>query len=323
MCGGRACVRQRFGLPGEGTDGNPAIDFRRILEDENIISKPAQSLYTVVGGVVLSGPRQNAPPRIVLKMPRTKNIPRRCEGEDPAVRDQQCAAAALTAAPAPAPHHDALHAKRAGASGVTIKEEEKEEQEEEEEEEEEEETPDDQRRDRLGLAPGVARTPPSGLRTALAAAPAHAPAPHHPAMGGAGASGVTLVKEETEQEETLAQLRDRLGLSARVPAPGMRPTFVHIKVEDSTSGQDTEGEEEDKGWEGEGEEEGEAVREEVEGEYEEEGGGEEEAEEGEDGEVEYRDLPGGGSKRKRAEDTAAPSSKSSPPPPGIRGREVG
>jgi len=59
---------------------------------------------------------------------------------------------------------------------------------------------------------------------------------------GAGASGVT-VKEE-EEEETLGQLRDRLGLETaawRAPVAGPRATFVHIKVEDTTSGEDTDG----------------------------------------------------------------------------------
>jgi hypothetical protein len=72
-----------------------------------------------------------------------------------------------------------------------------------------------------------------------------APAPQSsaPPLVGAGASGVT-VKEE-EEEETLGQLRDRLGLgpgAARVPVAGPRATFVHIKVEDTTSGEDTDGE---------------------------------------------------------------------------------
>jgi len=43
----------------------------------------------------------------------------------------------------------------------------------------------------------------------------------------------------------LGQLRDRLELApglARVPAPGPRAVFLHIKVEDSTSGEETDGE---------------------------------------------------------------------------------
>jgi len=74
-----------------------------------------------------------------------------------------------------------------------------------------------------------------------------------------------------EEEETLGQLRDRVVLaSARAAVPGPRATFVHIKVEDSTSGEDTdrewgggdgEGGEGDRGettgWAGDGEVEGE------------------------------------------------------------------
>jgi len=58
------------------------------------------------------------------------------------------------------------------------------------------------------------------------------------------------VKEEEEEEETLGQLRDRLGLgpgAARVQVPGSRAVFVHIKVEDTTSGEDTDGEGEEEG----------------------------------------------------------------------------
>jgi hypothetical protein len=106
---------------------------------------------------------------------------------------------------------------------------------------------------------------------ALAAAPAPAPAPASaPApgpnngglAGGARASrGATpIIKKEEEEEETLGQLLDRLapGLT-RVPGP--RATFVHIKVEDSSSGDDTDGEgglgggEEATGRKGDGEEE--------------------------------------------------------------------
>jgi len=148
---------------------------------------------------------------------------------------------------------------------------------------------------------------------ALAAAPA--PAPHHgqpPVAVVAGASGVTLVKEEKEEEETLAQLRDRLDLagSARVPAPGRRATFVHIKVEDSTSGEDTDGGEGDTGrWgeqgegEGEGEGEGDGEKEaEEEGEGEGEGeGGEEEVEAKGEEEEEVAGDQIGGDKKKRAD----------------------
>ena len=70
-----------------------------------------------------------------------------------------------------------------------------------------------------------------------------AAAPHHSNGGpaqGVGGSGETLMKKE-EEEDTLGQLRDRLGLVpglARVPGP--RTVFVHIKVEDITSGEDTD-----------------------------------------------------------------------------------
>ena len=81
-----------------------------------------------------------------------------------------------------------------------------------------------------------------GIAT-LAAAPAPAPAPApHPNNGPSGAAGETPIKQE-EEEETLGQLRDRLGPGlARVPAPGPRAAFVHIKVEDTTSGEDPDGE---------------------------------------------------------------------------------
>ena len=95
----------------------------------------------------------------------------------------------------------------------------------------------------------------------------------------------TPIKKEDE-EETLGQLRDRLRLTpglARVPAPGRRAAFVHIKVEDSSSGEDTDGEggkEEATGGEGNGEEE---VEKEVE-----EGGDDDEVDD--DEEEEPRDL---------------------------------
>jgi hypothetical protein len=100
-----------------------------------------------------------------------------------------------------------------------------------------------------------------------------------------------LVKKE-EEEETLGQLRDRLGLTpglARVATPGRRAVFVHIKVEDSSSGEDTDGEgeggggEEATGWEGAGEVE------EDEGEVEEVEEVEEEEEEGKEEDAEPRD----------------------------------
>ena len=59
-------------------------------------------------GISLNAAAAAAPP-IVPKMSRTKNVPRRCEGGDHAVREQQrAAAAAAAAAPALAPHQDAL-----------------------------------------------------------------------------------------------------------------------------------------------------------------------------------------------------------------------
>jgi hypothetical protein len=68
-----------------------------------------------------------------------------------------------------------------------------------------------------------------------------APAPHHIArpLVGAGASRVT-VKEE-EEVETVGQLRDRLWLGPAAPAPGPRVVRVHIKVEEISSGEDTDG----------------------------------------------------------------------------------
>jgi len=103
---------------------------------------------------------------------------------------------------------------------------------------------------------------------APAPAPARAPAPYsnNGASGGAGGSQEALVKKE-EQEETLGQLRDRLELASeltRVPARGPRALFDHIKVEDTSSGEDTDGE----GGEGGGKEEEEEEEEEEEGEME-------------------------------------------------------
>ena len=163
-------------------------------------------------------------------MPRTTNDPRQSEGG--AAREQQRAAPAAAPAPAHGTHPNA-HPLGAGASGpswVTLKLE-------EEEEEEEEEGP---QRDRA--APGPARVPAAGPRAALATAPASAPHHDAPAAGVAGTSGVTQVKEELEAEETLAQQRDRLALAL---AHGPVRVDCHIKVEDSTSGNDTD-------WDGEG-----------------------------------------------------------------------
>jgi len=72
--------------------------------------------------------------------------------------------------------------------------------------------------------------------------------------------GVEVKVKEGEEEETLGQLRDRVVLAAaRAAVPGPRAPFVHIKVEGSSSGQDTDGEGgegEATGGEGDGEEEG-------------------------------------------------------------------
>ena len=182
-------------------------------------------------------------------MPRTKNVPRRNEGG--ATSDPQPDAIAPTAvpvpapAPAPTPHHDTLQVVggEARATGVTIKEEE------EGEEEEEEEIPEGQRRD-LAPAPGPgAQVPASGPPPARAAEPA--PAPHYgtPSSGGEGPGASPAVgsgvKMEEGAQETLAQQRDRLALAW---AHGPVRVDSHIKVEDSSSGEDTDGE-------GEGEEE--------------------------------------------------------------------
>ena len=86
------------------------------------------------------------------------------------------------------------------------------------------------------------------------AEPAPTSAPHHdaPAEGGAGGSGggsgATLRVKEEEAEETMAQQRDRLAMAL---AHGPVRVDSHIKVEDSTSGEDTDREEED-GLAGEG-----------------------------------------------------------------------
>ena len=92
----------------------------------------------------------------------------------------------------------------------------------------------------------VPRRSEGGVALAAAApAPAHTPAPdpNHggPAGGAPGASdGATPIKREEEEEETLGQLRDRQA-PGFARAPGPRATFVHIKVEDSSSGDDTDG----------------------------------------------------------------------------------
>jgi len=107
------------------------------------------------------------------------------------------------------------------------------------EEGEEDEGP---RRD--GAAPGSAQMPAPGPGPALVSAPAPAPAPapalnrDAPPATGAGASAVeaTLVKEE-EAFETLGQQRDRLAL-----AHGPVRVDCHIKVEDCSSADDTDGE---------------------------------------------------------------------------------
>jgi len=153
----------------------------------------------------------------------------------------------------PSPQPPPLGAGASGPSGVTLKLEEEEEEEEQEEEEQEEV---EERPQRDEAAPGPARMPASRPRAAHSAAPA--PAPHHevPAAWGAGVSGVTLVKEE-EEAETLGQQRDRLALAL---THGPVRVDSHIKVEDSTSGEDTDGdrvgeEEATGGMGGDGEEE--------------------------------------------------------------------
>jgi len=130
----------------------------------------------------------------------------------------------------------------------------------------------------------VPRRDEGGLAAAPAPAPAPAPPPDSGASEGARASGKTHTKQD--EQETLGQLRYRLGPGlARVPGP--RAAFVHIKVEDSTSGEDTDGEgggmegEQATGVEGDEEEEEEGESEdEDEGEVEEDEDEEDEEEEG-------------------------------------------
>ena len=53
-------------------------------------------------------------------------------------------------------------------------------------------------------------------------------------------TSTAVVGVKQEEEKTLGQLRDRVGLaSARAAVHGPRARFVHIKVEDTTSGDDT------------------------------------------------------------------------------------
>ena len=104
-------------------------------------------------------------------MPRTKNVPRLCEGG--AAREQQRAAAALAPAPTPAQNNDApAAAGGAGASGGSL--------------DEDEETL-AQRRDRLGLAPAPAPAP----------APARVPAP-----GPRAARVLINIEDSTSGEDT-------------------------------------------------------------------------------------------------------------------------
>jgi len=94
---------------------------------------------------------------------------------------------------------------------------------------------------REGASPAPARVPAYGPRFVLAAATTPAPSPRHDsaaAAGGGAGSGVNLVKEEEAEEETSAQQRDRLALAW---AHGPVRVDSHIKVEDSTSGEDTNG----------------------------------------------------------------------------------
>jgi len=163
-------------------------------------------------------------------MARTKNVPQRNEGA--AARVGHRAATALATVPAPVPHPNAppLGAGASRPSGVTLKLEE----EKEEEEGEGEEGEEGPRRD--GAVPEPARVSVSGPRADLAAAPA--PHRYAPTAEGAGGTGVTLVKEEGA-EETLAQQRDWLALAL---AHGPVRVDSHIKVEDTTGGEDSDGE---------------------------------------------------------------------------------
>ena len=127
---------------------------------------------------------------------------------------------------------------------------------------------------------------------------------------GGGASGEVSVKEE--EEETLGQLRDRLGLVpglARVP--GTRAAFVHIKVEHSTTGEDTDGE-------GGGEGGKEAAGGEGDGEEEEKEEGEEAEEDDERGQqlVHHSQLSGANfsGRMEAAVDTVEPPRRARPPP---------
>jgi hypothetical protein len=127
---------------------------------------------------------------------------------------------------------------------------------------------------------GTARSASASEVTAICAATAHTldTAARKMTFGANhDSSAGERVKVEEEEEETLGQLRDRQVLAAaRAAVPGPRAPFVHIKVEDSTSGDDTDGEgsggdgqEATTGGKGDGE--GEKVKE--------EGAAEEEAEE--------------------------------------------
>jgi len=136
--------------------------------------------------------------------------------------------------------------------------------------------------------------------------------------GGAGGSGETLIKKE-EEEETLGQLRDRLGLVpglARMPGP--RAAFVHIKVEDTSSGEDTggdgdgDGEGDRDGGEGEEDEEEEDKKEEEESAEEEEGDEEEAGQQREH----HAQAPGVsfGGRLDAAVTALAPARRARPPP---------
>jgi len=87
---------------------------------------------------------------------------------------------------------------------------------------------------------------------------------------GANHDSSAAVEVKEEEEETLGQLRDRVALAtARALVLRPRAPFVHIKVEDTSSGEDTDGEgggQGATGGEGDGEGEGEVEEEEEEGE---------------------------------------------------------
>jgi len=218
-------------------------------------------------------------------MPRTKNVPRRCEGDDPAVRDQQRAVAALAAKSAPAPHHEA-HPEGAGASGVTLVQQ------------EEEETL-SQQRDRLDLAgssqvPAPGPQPPSVLIEVEDSSSGQNTGGRAEDTGGGEKEG-----EAGDEEEEV----DEGGEAAAEEEEGKGEAEWERTEEEKWGDDEVEHGEEEQ--EEEDDEEEEEEEEEEEDEDEEQGEGEEEGdrEDMEEQEV-YRDQNDGG-KRKRAENTAA------------------